>query len=505
MSITLWIVFMLVAIVSFIPITILGLFNVNKKYHYFKYLSITLFLWTIVTLLRFVVIEPTLLYYLSLTIYPIIFALTSILFIAVLVYLDKKVYTLSKILLIVFFIVDTIIAFTNANHQLMIEVLPSATLQFSDFTIASNGAFFYVHTIVSYVLLIYIIILIIAKLYKDIKLDQDVVPFIIMVVGMIVGISLNVVHILFYTFTLDPTYIAFVLIISTLYYIFYIRDLRLILEFDRNNFILDNLREMYLVVNQRQEVVDASDEFLKSFDIDLSENLSFHQLVESLKDKAVIYESHDQLEGEFRSGYRYLHMQIKPIRLPFFKYSGKFYMFYDETSNRKYINDVNYVKSHDLMTELYNRNHFEELKIKMDNTSEKYALAMFDLDGLKLFNDYLGHEEGDQLIKDFADMFKYLADKHSYIPIRMGGDEFLIIAPTQTKEEVITNIKICCKQSTTRKILFSYGVAANHEAGDNVEKVTMRADQRMYEMKAKNAPLKLELKAELKQKKNQND
>lgn len=505
MSIFLWILFVLVALISFVPLTRLPLFDVNKKYHYFKYLSITLFIWTVVTLLRLVVIEPTILYYLSLAIYPIIFTLTSILFIAFLMYLERPVYTLSKILLVLFFIADTVISFTNASHQLMIEVLPSATLQFSDYATASNGSFFYVHTIVCYVLLIYIIGMIVTQLYKNLKMDQDVVPFVIMVVGLVVGISLNVVHILFYTFTLDPTYIAFVLIITLLYYIFYIRDLRLILEFNRNNFILDNLREMYLIVNQRQEVVNASDEFLKQFDINLSDKLSFNQLVESLQEKAIIYESHDQLGDEFNPNYYYLHMQIKPIRLPFYKYSGKFYMFYDETSNRKYINDVNYVKSHDLMTDLYNRNHFEELKTKIDNTSENYALALFDLDGLKLFNDYLGHEAGDQLIKDFAEMFKYLANKHSYIPIRMGGDEFLIIANDQTKEEVIENIKNCCKQNKTRKILFSYGVAANHEAGDTVERVTMRADKRMYEMKARNAPLKLELKIQLEQEKNKND
>jgi len=41
-----------------------------------------------------------------------------------------------------------------------------------------------------------------------------VVALSIMVLGLVVGISLNLVHILFYTFTLDPTYIAFVIIIS---------------------------------------------------------------------------------------------------------------------------------------------------------------------------------------------------------------------------------------------------------------------------------------------------
>ena len=99
MNIFIWIVFILVALISFIPLTKLAMFNVNKKYRYFKYLSIVLFIWTIVTFLRFVVIETTVLYYLSVAIYPIIFALTSILFIAIMVYLDKKVYLMSKLLL----------------------------------------------------------------------------------------------------------------------------------------------------------------------------------------------------------------------------------------------------------------------------------------------------------------------------------------------------------------------------------------------------------------------
>jgi len=261
---------------------------------------------------------------------------------------------------------------------------------------------------------------------------------------------------------------------------------------------------MYLVVNQRDEVVDASDEFLKSFEIDLSEKLSFNQLIELLQDKAIIYESHTQIGDDYQAKYRYLHMQIKPIRLPFFKYSGKFYMFYDETPSRKYINDISYVKSHDLMTELYNRNYFEELKAQMDNSSDKYSIALFDLDGLKLFNDYWGHEAGDQLIKDFADIFKYLAKTYSYIPIRMGGDEFLIIAKNQTQDEVIANLKSCCLENKKDHILFSYGVASNHKPGDTLEKVIMRADKRMYDMKVQNQLLKEELKTRLEHTKKQN-
>ncbi|XMB72655.1 diguanylate cyclase [Mycoplasmatota bacterium WC30] len=496
MSLFLWLLFIFVGVISILPLARLDMFNINKRYSHFKYITIYLSIWTMITLLRYVISNTTALYYLSLAIYPLIFMITAQLFIAILKYLEKPVYKIYKWIIGVFLIADMAVSYSNVKHQLMLELLPSSNLVFSDFNNVAHGPLFFVHTIVCYLLLLVAIILIFHKLYKNLKLEQDIMPFLILIIGIVVGVVLNQVHVFFHSFALDPTYIAFVLIVTLLYFIFYIRDLRLILEFKRNNFILENLREMYLIVNQRDEVVDASEEFLQSFSIDLSHKHTFNNLINLIEEKAVIYENSQDIEGEFDHTKRYLHMQIKIINLPLFKYSGKFCLFYDETNNQIHINNMNYVLTHDSMTDLYNRNYFEEIKATIDETHESYVLTQFDLDGLKLYNDYLGHYAGDKLVIDFANQLNGFVEKYDYMAIRMGGDEFLVISKDEDVEKVKTLFKEFSENYSigANRVLFSYGVAYKESKLDNLEEVLKRADKLMYDMKKLNAPAKEKLK-----------
>ncbi len=502
MNVFLWLIFIIVAVISILPLARLKIFNVSKKYQRFKYLSMLLALWSAITLLRFVVIEPYVLYYLSLAIYPLLFIITSVLFLALLRYLEKPILKIYKWFIGIFFLAEVGISFTNVKHQLMVEVLPNANLVISDYIDMPHGPLFFVHTVVCYLMLLFVFVLIISKLYENLKLDQDVMPFLTMVFGIVIGVSLNLVHIFIYSFTLDPTYLAFVIIISLLYFVFYIRDIRLILELNRNVFIIDNLREMYLIVNQRDEVVGASEEFLNSFAIDISNKLTFNQLIEILEKKAVIYENSEDIVGGFNNSKRYLHMQVKTIDLPLFKYSGKFYLFYDETKNQVSINDINYVLSHDSMTGLYNRNYFEDKKVEIDSTNDSYVLSILDLDGLKLYNDYLGHYAGDQLLIDFASRLTEIVQKYEYTAIRMGGDEFLVISLHDDIDKVESVFKELRENYHvgSERILFSYGISSKTSALDNLEEVFKRADKSMYLMKETNKPEKVKLKIKLKKK-----
>ncbi|MBN2877588.1 MAG: diguanylate cyclase, partial [Bacilli bacterium] len=479
----------------------LHLFNISKKYSYFKYVSILLFIWSFIYFLRLVLIEPFVIYYLSLAIYPLIFLLTAMLFLAILKYLDKPILKIYKIFIAIFFIADVVISFTNPLHELMLQLQPSSAITYEITNNTTHGAYFFVHTFVSYVFLLAVIIMIIVKLYDNVKKDQDILPFLVMLVGIIGGVALNNIQVFFYSFTIDPTYIAFVLIIMLLYVVIYLRDIKLILEAGGNKFIIDNLREMYVVVNQRDEIVDASDEFIKYFNLDLEDQLLFHDLLINIRDRAVVYLDPKDLKMEFDGTKRYLHMKRKDINIPLFKYTGNFYMFYDETEHQRFINEMNYVKSHDLMTGLYNRNYFEEIKTSIDEANQSYALIMFDLDGLKLYNDYLGHDAGDNLLINFAMKLKTIADNYDLIPIRMGGDEFILIALNMNSKMVDSVmediIKVLREQENKESILFSYGYAEREAQKEKLERVMSRADNVMYQMKIKNEVAKTELQAKL--------
>jgi len=85
----------------------------------------------------------------------------------------------------------------------------------------------------------------------------------------------------------------------------------------------------------------------------------------------------------------------------------------------------------DPLTGLYNRRFADEsLKrlIAEARRGRTFSIAAFDLDGFKRLNDSRGHSAGDDLLVDFARLLRE-GLRGADIPVRMGGDEFLILLP----------------------------------------------------------------------------
>ncbi len=85
----------------------------------------------------------------------------------------------------------------------------------------------------------------------------------------------------------------------------------------------------------------------------------------------------------------------------------------------------------DALTDLHNRRGFfhlasQQLKVA-SRTGQPMLLLFIDIDGLKTINDGLGHNEGDQALKDAAEVLRG-AFRESDITARIGGDEFAVLA-----------------------------------------------------------------------------
>jgi len=151
----------------------------------------------------------------------------------------------------------------------------------------------------------------------------------------------------------------------------------------------------------------------------------------------------------------------------------------------------------DPTTGIGNRRRFEEsLKTIIENIEDfkgKVSVLLADVDNFKTINDTLGHNVGDQVLRQVAQNFVTNL-KGSDIVARWGGDEFSAILP---ETELVHAIKVAenvregiAKRSIRNKetgeemgrVTLSIGVSSYHE-GDNPHKLIFRADQALYEAK----------------------
>ena len=91
---------------------------------------------------------------------------------------------------------------------------------------------------------------------------------------------------------------------------------------------------------------------------------------------------------------------------------------------------LNYQASHDVLTNLINRNEMERrmrrLLTDKSNVSSRHAFCFMDLDQFKIINDTCGHFAGDQLLKQIADLLHKSVRKRDTLA-RLGGDEFALL------------------------------------------------------------------------------
>lgn len=151
----------------------------------------------------------------------------------------------------------------------------------------------------------------------------------------------------------------------------------------------------------------------------------------------------------------------------------------------------------DEFTGIYNRRGFftlAEQHLKIINRMAKgMGLFFVDIDGLKLINDTLGHQEGDMAIIDTVNILKNTF-RESDIIARMGGDEFAIsaigtyesdikILATRLQENVKSHNG---KNARSYNLSISVGVMwCDHKNPRSVEELLLQADKLMYQQKQK--------------------
>ena len=143
----------------------------------------------------------------------------------------------------------------------------------------------------------------------------------------------------------------------------------------------------------------------------------------------------------------------------------------------------------DSLTGLPNARSFREEMEQAVRMERHFALLMLDADALKLVNDSLGHQAGDQLLMDLAEAMKGVGQATGGLSFRYAGDEFMVILPGVTRQEaalvaerIRSGLAGTCMQGPQGPIscTVSVGVAGFPTDGTTVEEVLRAADRAMY-------------------------
>jgi diguanylate cyclase (GGDEF)-like protein/PAS domain S-box-containing protein len=159
----------------------------------------------------------------------------------------------------------------------------------------------------------------------------------------------------------------------------------------------------------------------------------------------------------------------------------------DITDLKKTEGKLKYLSLHDPLTGLYNRTYFEEEMHRLDNTRfELVGLIVCDIDGLKLINDTLGHDKGDELVITASRVIKQ-SFRESDVVARVGGDEFAVLLPNSSKSKVE---KICqrIRQAVTAynkknhllPLSIATGFATRNGPNQGIAELYREADNNMY-------------------------
>jgi diguanylate cyclase (GGDEF)-like protein len=157
----------------------------------------------------------------------------------------------------------------------------------------------------------------------------------------------------------------------------------------------------------------------------------------------------------------------------------------------------------DGLTGLYNRRHFDDViekELKMSRRIKApVSLILCDIDHFKKYNDYYGHQQGDDCLKQIAKALQNAVKRPGDVVARYGGEEFVAVLPetelagaeqvAEAIRQAVEALSIVHEQSTTADhVTLSLGVACLTAIKEDIVDELIRtlienADQSLYKAK----------------------
>jgi diguanylate cyclase (GGDEF)-like protein/PAS domain S-box-containing protein len=167
---------------------------------------------------------------------------------------------------------------------------------------------------------------------------------------------------------------------------------------------------------------------------------------------------------------------------------------HDLSEQRRAEEQIEYLAGHDLLTGVPNRAHFQRAAEKIlaaAGPGNECALLLVDLDRFKHVNEMIGHEAGDQLLKQVAARL-HTCLREGDILARLGGDEFVILMRDAAAPEAVSAVARKILETTSSPLIIddheflvtaSIGISRSPDEGNDVRSLLRNSDIAMYRAK----------------------
>lgn len=155
-------------------------------------------------------------------------------------------------------------------------------------------------------------------------------------------------------------------------------------------------------------------------------------------------------------------------------------------SNSMLLEELERLVITDYLTELSSRSYLDD-KIRLAIRHDRQGgFCLFDIDNFKQINDTFGHQIGDEVLIQVADVLKYHKPKHG-IAARWGGEELALYLPNADQDitmDIANKIVQDVSLLTNPKVTISCGVTSwTNQDGKTQDELLTKADKALYQAK----------------------
>ena len=174
---------------------------------------------------------------------------------------------------------------------------------------------------------------------------------------------------------------------------------------------------------------------------------------------------------------------------------GRIWTFGDVSNRKLYESQLRHQAFHDALTGLPNRvlllERMERARLKLERSRRALAILFLDLDRFKIINDSLGHDQGDQLLRQVAARLQSCL-RPGDTAARFGGDEFVVLLEevAHPDDAVVVARRIAASlqvpfdlDGTEMTVTTSVGIVLSSEPDEAPDELMRRADIAMYRAK----------------------